>query len=240
MRRELRLATAVAVLTTFISGGFGATASVARADEKADRDSRALDLFEKSEAAYESGRFADAIALLRQSYELKKEAVLLYNMGRAYEGLGELANAARAYEGFLTAQPNAQDRGALERRIVTLRRQLAEQEALRKKAAAAPPPRSPSAVPWVIAGVGAAGLVTGGVMGILASQRNHDARTEPTYARADDLHTQAESFSKISNICFIAGGVVLAVGVVWGIFDVSASKSSRRAGLLTGGPTFSF
>ena len=237
MRRWLRLAARVAVLTTSLLAGFGAES--ARADETRDRDARALDLFEKSEAAYDGGRFADAIALLKQSYELKKEGVLLYNMGRAYEGLGDLANAAQSYEAFLQATPNAQDRGALERRIATLRRQLAEREALRKQALQHPP-RSPSAIPWVIAGVGAAGLVTGGVVGVLASQRNHDAKSEPTYTRADTLQSQAESFAKVANICFIAGGVVLAAGVIWGIIDVSSAKSRPRTNGLTELGTFTF
>jgi tetratricopeptide (TPR) repeat protein len=250
MRHWLRVATHVAVLTTSIFGGFG-TLRAARADgastTEAQRDSRSLDLFEKSAAAYDSGRFADAITLLQQAYELKKEPVLLYNMGRAYEGLGELAFAAQAYESFLQGQPSAPDRGALERRIATLRRQVAEKEALRKRALerdrTSPPGAGGgggSAMPWVIVGLGAAGLATGGVLGLLASQRNLDAKSEPTYVRADRLHTQAEALARGANYCLIGGGVVVIAGIIWAIFDTSGQKPKRRTGELPAGMTFAF
>jgi len=236
MRRSLRLAVGVGVLSTSLLIG---AAGTARADDASTSDARALDLFEKSEVAYDAGRFADAIALLRESYALKKEPVLLYNLGRAYEGLGDIGAAADAYDAFLRAQPRTPDRGALERRIATLRRQLAEKEALKQKAAQRPA-RSPSVVPWVVAGFGAAGLVTGGVMGVLAGQRNADARNEPTYVGAQRLHSQAETFTKVADISFIAGGVLLAVGVVWGILDVSATKSRSVVGSAASFGTLSF
>jgi tetratricopeptide (TPR) repeat protein len=249
MRHWLRVAAYVAVLTTSLFGGFG-TLRAARADDasttEAQRESRSLDLFEKSAAAYDSGRFADAITLLQQAYELKKEPVLLYNMGRAYEGLGELAFAAQAYESFLQGQPNAPDRGALERRIATLRRQVAEREALRRRALdrdrTSPPVASggASAMPWVVVGLGAAGLATGGVLGLLASQRNLDAKSEPTYARADRLHTQAEALARGANYCLIGGGIVVVAGVIWAIFDTSGQRAKRRAGELPMATTFAF
>ncbi|HSO36074.1 MAG TPA: hypothetical protein VLT33_26285 [Labilithrix sp.] len=235
MRRTLRLASFVVILAVSLLGAAGG--KIARADEAEAQHARALDLFEKSEAAYDSGRFADAIALLKQSYALKQEPVLLYNLGRAYEGIGDPAAAAQSYEAFLAAQPSASDRGALERRIATLRRQLAEREALRKRALErdrAVPARSASAVPWVVAGVGAAGLLGGGVVGILAQQRNDDAKQEPTYARAERLHSQAESLATISTISFIAGGAVLAGGLLWGILDLSAAKSRSPTATLGG------
>jgi tetratricopeptide (TPR) repeat protein len=228
MRRPLRLAAVAAVLATSLLGGTGA--GICQADENDAQNAGALDLFEKSEKAYDSGRFADAIALLKQSYALKKEPVLLYNLGRAYEGLGDLGAAAQSYEAFLQAQPTAPDRGALERRIITLRRQLAEQQALRKQAQEREAPqRRASAVPWVVAGVGAAGLIGGGVIGVLAHQKNDDAKREPTYARADSLHSQAQTFATVSTVCFIAGGVLLAGGVLWGVLDLSAAKSATPA-----------
>jgi tetratricopeptide (TPR) repeat protein len=241
MRRPLRLAASVAVVAASLLGGIGG--GVSRADEGDAQHARALDLFEKSEAAYDSGRFADAIALLKQSYALKREPVLLYNLGRAYEGLGDLGGAAEAYDAFLKAQPNAPDRGALERRIATLRRQLAEQEALRKQAMErdrSPPPRGASAIPWVVGGLGAAGVVGGAVVGVLANGRNDEAKREPTYERADRLHSQAESLATVSTVCFIAGGILVAGGVIWGIIDLSSAKgrSSAAAGVTSFALTF--
>lgn len=193
--------------------------SHARAD---DVDARALTLFEESEKAYDAGRFAEAISLLQQAYALKKEPVLLYNLGRAYEGAGDLANAADAYESFLKAQPETPDRGALEQRIATMRRQLAEREALAKKARErenAQKEKSPNVAPWIVSGIGVAGLGTGVVFGVLSHGKHSDAVNDPTYAGADHAQSQAKTFATVANVCLVAGAVVLVAGVVWYVLD---------------------
>jgi tetratricopeptide (TPR) repeat protein len=211
------------LLTTLSSGA-------AHADEK---DDRALDLFEKSEVAYDHGRFREAITLLQQSYAIKKEPVLLYNMGRAYEGLGDLRSAASAYESFLAAQPEAPDRGALESRIRTLRRQIDEREELERSAqrerAKSQPARRPSAIPWIVAGLGAAAVGSGAVLFAFGRSSHDRAVSEPTYVESARLQSHAESLTTAANVCWIAGGVALVAGVVWGIFDVSASKNAKTA-----------
>jgi tetratricopeptide (TPR) repeat protein len=199
---------------------------------------KALELFEQSSTAYERGRFAEAISLLHQSYALNKEPVVLYNLGRAYEGAGDLSAAAKSYEAFLGAEPAASDRGALEQRIATLRRQLAEREALERKAkdVGKAPERRGSVVPWVVGAVGAAGFATGVGVAVLARQRNDQAVSEPTYAGADRLHRQAESMATVANILFVAGGVLLVAGVSWGILQSSSRSSAvvrRASGVLT-------
>jgi tetratricopeptide (TPR) repeat protein len=202
-------------------------------DARADSDeTRAFSLFEQSERAYERGRFDEALVLLRRSYELKPEPVLLYNMGRAYEGLGDLASAATSYETFIAAQPTTPDRGALERRIATLRNQIAEREALKKQAErdrATEKPRGPSSVPWIVAGVGAASIGAGGVVGWLAVNKHDEASKEPTYVAADRLQSEASSLATTANVFFIVGGAVLTVGLVWGILDVSATRRAASA-----------
>lgn len=202
----------------------------ARADETTEK--QAYSLFERGEAAYESGRFDEAIALLSESYKLKPEPVLLYNLGRAYEGIGDLAAAARHYEQFIAANPTTPDRGALEHRIATLRRQLAEREALRRAERTErnrPPPdvptrARPSVFPWIVAGVGVASLGTGGVLGLMARNKHDDAVSTPTYIEAERLQSDASSLATTANVFLIAGGVVLALGVVWGVLDVSSSR----------------
>jgi tetratricopeptide (TPR) repeat protein len=224
MRHRFRSAARSALLAAFLA----LPSVAARADGPDPRGAQALDLFEQSEAAYDSGRFADAIALLRRSYELRREPVLLYNLGRAYEGLGDLPNAAQSYEAFLASQPNASDRGALQRRIATLRQQLAEREALRRQVEGRRP-RGPSALPWLLAGIGAAGLVTGGAFGLAANHTHAQATNEPTYAKAADLQSEARSFATVANVCFVAGGALLLAGVAWGLLDASAAARSRGA-----------
>jgi tetratricopeptide (TPR) repeat protein len=211
-----------------------ALAAPARAD---DTSERALDLFEQSEVAYDRGRFDEALSLLRQSYALKKEPVLLYNIGRAYEGRGDLRAAASAYQSFLAAQPNTPDRGALESRIATLRRQAGEREELERRAerdrdrdrAATAPGKQASPVPWIVTGVGAGGAGAGAVLLALAARSHDKAVAEPTYREADRLQSRAQTFATVGNIAWIAGAALVVTGVVWGLVDLSATRNRRTA-----------
>lgn len=71
----------------------------ARAD---DRD-QALALFEQSDKAYKAGNFEEAAKLLREAYSLYPEPLLLYNLGRAQEGMGDSRGAVQSYEQYLQA-----------------------------------------------------------------------------------------------------------------------------------------
>jgi tetratricopeptide (TPR) repeat protein len=200
-------------------------ASPARAEERVSVEARALDLFDRSEVAYRAGRFADAAQLLRDAYALKPEPVLLYNLARAYEGMGDLDRAVKAYGDYLTADPNAKDRASIETRIATLNKQIVERENARHPR----PEKKPSPVPWIVAGAGALGVGAGAVLGVLSAKRHRDARDESAQTTAEREQDQAKSLATAANVAFIAGGVVLAVGVVWGLLDLRASGPRTTA-----------
>lgn len=202
---------------------------------------RARELFKQSEESYRAGRFQEAIDRLREAYALDRKPVLLYNMARAYEGLGDTRAAVDAYKRYLEAEPATPDRGALEQRIATLERQQAEREALERKRDAAPaapakpaeplaPARPASPVPWIVAGVGALGVGAGVVLGVMARGRHEDAVDEQRALEAIDLQDQADTLALAANVAWIAGAVVATGAVVWGIVDVAGSgPASPRA-----------
>lgn len=176
---------------------------------------------------YNQGRFRDAISKLEKAYRLKPEPVLLYNLARAYEGVGDLEHAVGAYRAFLVAEPSIEDRGAIEQRILTLDQQNEMQatNAREKKLADERPrstERSPSAVPWIVVGVGAAGIVVGGVFGVLAKSREAAQRGESQVLASRDS-ADAKAFARDANIAFAVGGVFLAGGLVWILLDRRAS-----------------
>jgi tetratricopeptide (TPR) repeat protein len=206
----------------------GAVRTEGGATDGAAAEARALELFDESERAYENGRFQDAVDLLRRSYALKREPVVLYNLARAYEGLGDSERAVGAYEDYLKAQPETKDRASIEQRVATLRRQIAARAA-QKKREAQPPPRRPSAVPWVITGVGAAGVVAGVILEIFALKRHGDANEEPSQVRSESEQRQAQSLSTASSVSLVVGGAIATAGLLWGIVDVSTSGASRAA-----------
>jgi tetratricopeptide (TPR) repeat protein len=207
---------------------FLAHGSVARAEPKPganaeqgaetpeQKRARALGLFDKSVMLYDSGRFAEAAALLEEAYATFPEPVLLYNLARAYQESGELAKSIDAYERFLAADPGVRDRGGIEQRIVTLREQLRAAERAKADAATPQPPTKPietkaavapasasaphdqgashgaSLVPWIVAGVGAVALGTGAVLGVVANSRHESAKDDPSATKAESLQRQAD------------------------------------------------
>src|SRR5262245_48087845 len=174
-------------------------AAAPAASANADK-TRAADLFKQSADAYLHGDFPKAIALLDEAYGLDPQPVLIYNKARAHEGLGHTEEAIALYERYLKEEPTSSDRGAIEQRLITLRQQQADKrrveqekveneqkrvqqqaqqqqlERREREVAMARQPRKRSVGPYIVAGVGAAGLATGAVFGILALDKQDTGR----------------------------------------------------------------
>lgn len=208
----------------------------ALAQNKGDHD-LAIALFNHSNEAYKKGDFKGAAADLEKAYALEPAPVLLYNLGRAYEGLGDAKNAIDAYERYLKAQPDAEDRGSIESRLTTLHHQLE----LEARASAPPPPPPPvapvslhprplGAGPVIVTAVGFAGIVTGGIFGVLALS-TASSQNAPTTSQADAVsaHDRASTFATVSTVSFIAGGVITLAGTVWLIVDRVTAKNRTTA-----------
>jgi tetratricopeptide (TPR) repeat protein len=209
-------------------------AATARTSEQ-----RAVDLFEKSAASYRMGRFEEAAALLREAYALKPVPVLLYNLARAYEGLGDFDRALQAYTDYLAKAPNAPDIGAIQTRIATLQHQIAERDKLKAERAAAeqraalvvtPAPSHAPVVPWIVAGVGGAGLAAGVALGVVAQSKHTTATNDPVQASAVSEQSTAKTYATMADVTLIAGGVVAAGGVLWGILSLRRSTPSVQVG----------
>jgi tetratricopeptide (TPR) repeat protein len=205
---------------------------------------RVVELVTQSQEHYEAGRFQRAIELLTEAYQIEESATILYNLARAYEGLGDSHGALDAYRKYIEQDPKAADRGAIERRIASLEQQLEEKSALERERDAAaqraaqarrdaeraerdrPPPRpaerDPSIVPWIVAGIGAA-MVGGGVyFGLRARSRHEEAENASLARDSANLNDEAKTFALIANVSFIAGGALAVGGVSWGIVDASS------------------
>lgn len=221
------------------------------AGSKKSARKQALELFDQSAESYRAGRFDEAAKLLEKAYALHQEPVLLYNLGRAYEGLGEYEKAVDAYRRYLEQAPDAKDRGALERRVETMEQQIAEKEKLeanqkrpedaasqqkqkkepkQDKPAKADSGESwfPGPIPWIVAGVGVAGLAAGGYFGVRASSKRSEAADEPVQRRAADTFSEAESAASMANVFFIAGAVLTAGGVTWIVLDQSGKSNKEK------------
>jgi hypothetical protein len=221
-----------------LSPAFGAACAIAialvalpaHADDGAQK--QALELFEQGKSAYREGRFADSVALLEKAYALYPEPVLLYNLARSQEGLGK-------------TEKDVPDRGAIEQKVASLKRTVDEQARLAKERDDAlradkedkppgsdqppPPDEHVSPWPWVIAGLGASGVVAGAVTGSMALSKNDDAENAPSQVETVELRDEAEELALISTVTFAVGGAFAAGGVIWGIVDLTTGAGEADA-----------
>ena len=194
---------------------------------------RAAELSAQSAQHYKRGEFEIAAALLKQAYALYAEPNLLYNLARSLEGMGDKAGAADAYEKYLATGKQIEDRGAIERRIATLKADLAVQQRA-KEPESAPPPAEPervpephevvidyeppSKLPWIPM-LGGIAMIGGGIgLGLAAKSLEQQAIDEPNALQAKDLHDNARRDAMIANVMFAVGGAALVSGIVWEVF----------------------
>lgn len=219
---------------------------------KPSDDARARALYKQSKSAYDEGRFQDAAALLEEAYALEPVPVFLFNLARAYEGVGAFEKAIDAYERYLAGEPGASDRKSVEARVVALKKTLADRAALEKQRddetkraeqaalqareeqraraeEAARNVRTPSPVPWIVAGVGVVGVGTGVVFGLVSRARYHAAVDEPYAAPADAKYASAKSWATAANVALVTGGALTLGGVVWGLLDRRAAHETEKA-----------
>jgi hypothetical protein len=99
--------------------------------------------------------------------------------------------------------------------------------------------RPSKVLPWLTVGLGAAGLATGAVAGILAIERDHALEEECPMNRcpqasngASDI-AAANTFGTVADIALIGGGIVAATGIVWLILSSSGSRTAPPAAMAT-------
>jgi tetratricopeptide (TPR) repeat protein len=99
------------------SGGVWAQEAPAPGDEPQEGDEvseRARQSYDEAAAAYAAGRYREAIRLLLETARLKPSPELSYNVGLAYEAMGDVPQALKYYRDYLRRMPDAQDRTEVE------------------------------------------------------------------------------------------------------------------------------
>jgi tetratricopeptide (TPR) repeat protein len=205
------------------------------------------DLFKRAVEAYKKGDFQTTVDLLNQANALDPQPVLVYNLARAHEGLGNTDQAIEAYEKFLAQDPKASDRGAIEQRLTTLRRQRDERIAAQKARDAEqnktnnPPPKNPppheeprpepaepNIYPFVVGGVGVVALGVGIITGVMAKSGESAGNEAANQQRAIEERDSAQTLATISTVTFITGGILLAAGAGWFVFDTQLKKTGSQ------------
>ena len=162
-------------------------------------DLRAKELYDNGRLLYEEGRYEDAILAWEEAYRISNRHALLYNVANAQERIGhwrEALDTLNRYRAFA----GADEREALERRIVNLERRL-QDEARSNPPVTSPPASDPPAVattapppkaepvptpprekkpvwaPVTLYSLGAVGLATGTVFALRAGSARDEAGT---------------------------------------------------------------
>lgn len=81
-------------------------------------------VFEKAAKAYHEADYERAIKLFKRAYELDPHPALIYNVGQAYEKLGDVPAALRSFRRYLRLAPDAKDRATVEAGIKNLEKRL--------------------------------------------------------------------------------------------------------------------
>ncbi len=73
--------------------------------------------YKTGELNYDRGKFNDAAKEFEEAYRLSSRPELLYNMGKSYDGAGDMRGALIAYRRFLQTVKTSSDRAFCERRV---------------------------------------------------------------------------------------------------------------------------
>jgi tetratricopeptide (TPR) repeat protein len=190
-------------------------------------------LVRNAKTAFDAGQFEEAAALLERAAALAPRPATLYNLARAREKAGQLEGAIAAYKSYLAAAPDSNDRGAVEATISDLTQRLEEKrrlESLEKEGpriveVPGPAPRSTRVLPWVVVGLGLAGIATGVGLGVSASSLHARAMADLSVGvdLAQGYQQRAVSQALGANIAYGVGGAIALAGLLWWILAHAGS-----------------
>jgi tetratricopeptide (TPR) repeat protein len=115
----------------------------------------AKDHYERATAAYYAGRYPEAIAEFRKTYDLDPEPILLFNIAQAYRKLGNVEEALAHYRRYLDRAPQADNRETVRARIRELEAELKDGSASPSGQSPEPQASEPTAPPPTATGAAA-------------------------------------------------------------------------------------
>ncbi len=82
-------------------------------DEEAERQERAKWLYSRGAEAFDAGRYLESVKHFKEAAQLVPNPALSYNIGLAYDSMGETTDALSWYRDYLRRVPDAADRDAV-------------------------------------------------------------------------------------------------------------------------------
>lgn len=164
----------------------------------------ARNLYEAGRSAFMAGDFAGARRHFEMAHALDEAPVLLFNMARCSEELGDADGAVDAYYAYLEAEPAAPDRREVERRIRAIRRLAG-----RARAEHQPDPGEGAAFPWhgALLAVGAGAAIGSAAFFVTATEADDEAARATLPENRSDAEGRAEDHRLAG---WVTGGVAVA------------------------------
>ncbi len=193
---------------------------------------QAVEHYERGREHYLAGRYREALVELRAALALDQRSPnLVYNVARVNEDLGNLDEAIANYERYLELIPEGEsaERDKIQktiRRLEGARSAAAEDRdddtGLRGFDARAPqsePLGRADLLFWATASAGVALVATGGVLGVLALQRENDVGDfvvgpDGTFEDRKDLVSEADTLATASDLTLIGGAAALTTAAL--------------------------
>lgn len=204
----------------------------ARADAKAD----AKAAYQQGTTHFKAQRHAQALASFEQAFKLDPSPVLLYNIARCAEEMGDVERARTNFELYLKRLPNAADRADVERRIrvmqaVADRNRAVPAPSRAVKGRVEPALADPPYLAYSLVGTGVLAVAIGAFLGAKAGGLDDDYTAEGTDARRKQmLGDDAQSTALWANVAYGAGGALLVGGAVLWLLDAPAAPVSAFIG----------
>lgn len=221
------------------------TAATAPSPDASDLEARAR--FESGRLAFEAGRYEEALADFTRSYELSQRGLILFNIGLVHDRLRRDGEALDAFERYLAAVPDAENRTEVESRIAVLRRALAERQQAPQPTTPmpmpdGPPPPAPSAASsqslyeiggWTATGIAVAAGIGAAVMWAVANDQyaQLDARCGAAGCPRSEIDASgAPGLVTGTNVLLVSAIVsALAAATAWTLYFVDVPTSSSTS-----------
>ncbi|MBN8611494.1 MAG: hypothetical protein J0L92_12955 [Deltaproteobacteria bacterium] len=183
-RSSLALALIVVLLGVVLQAAPAMAQDVSASAATVDPDEEARNIFQAGRDAYARGEYGEALVAFRRAFDLSGRAELQFNIGQAADRLRHDREALAAFEAYLEAVPDAENRVEVEARLRVLRSEIARDDALRAQAMAGStqtPASDPPIVEqwwfWTLIGVAAVGAGVG--IGFAVGSRDELAPPTP-------------------------------------------------------------
>ncbi len=205
--------------------------------------------YDAGRAYYEQAKLDKALDNFFSAYELDCERHdILIIISRSYERDGNFADAVRTLDEYVkrSGDRSPEHKATVENLKERLKKEEAAAAAARANQKPSTPPREHTVPPWIVVGVGGAGLVAGSVLSGVGFSRDYPPNCDPVTTTCNDKATPEEKSSasltrnlrKVGVIVLVSGAVLTVGGLLWHFLEPTGPARGEKGARLRVTPAF--